>query len=773
MLALVTTAIYWPATRCDFVNLDDPVHVTAVAQVQKGLSLEGIRWAFLNPVATNWHPLTVLSHMLDCQIFGLQPWGHHLANVLLHALNAGLVFLLLQQLTKATWRSLWVAAFFAVHPLRVESVTWVTERKDVLSGFFGLLALMAYARYAQERMQNAECRMQKPEAGSPWSVVSSRWSVVHLPSSIFYLLSLSLFALGLLSKPMLVTWPFVMLLLDYWPLGRLRNAECTGEGHAPRFTFHVSRFTPHTPLLLEKLPFFALAALASVVTFIVQRRGGALAAGENLSLGVRLGNALISYCRYLGKLFWPADLAVVYPHPGLWPLWQVLVAAGLILGISMLVWVARRRHPYLLGGWLWYCGTLVPVSQVIQTGAHAMADRWTYIPSIGVLILAVWGACELTRRWRYQSLGLSVASAAAIVLCIALTRHQIGYWRDSEALLRHALAVTANNYLAHGNLGAALEEKGRMDEAIGHYQEALRLKPGFVEAHNNLGAALSKKGQIDAAIRQYQEALRLKPDYVDALNNLGVALDKKGQTEAAIRQFREALRLKPGHALAFSNLGAALSKQGQLDEAIRQYQEAISLDPGYAQVHCDLGVALSRKGQFDEAIRQYREALRLKPDLADAHNNLGAAFDKKGQTDEAIRQFREAIRLEPDHADAYNNLGIALQKQGQTDEAIRQLQQALRLKPDHVEAHYNLGVALGSKGQVDEAIHQLQETLRLRPDHAQAHNSLGIAFYLQGRIGEAIQHFQEALRLKPDYPTASNNLRNALLKKGQADGAAR
>ena len=371
-----------------------------------------LRWAFRSDYAGNWHPVTWLSHMLDCQLFGLKPWGHHLTNVLLHALNAGLVFALLQLMTGATWRSLLVAALFALHPLRVESVAWVSERKDVLSGFFGLLALIAYARYAQG--QKAECRKQNADIAA--DTQATQWSTSSLSPSLFYLLSLFFFALGLMSKPMLVTWPFVMLLLDYWPLGRMQNAECRMQNaaatrHATRITQHATRSTLARllPLLVEKIPFFVLVALASVVTFVVQKRGGAVAAGESLPLGARVGNALISYGRYLGKLFWPADLAVFYPHPGQWPLGKVLLAGGLILGISVLVWVQRRRYPYLLMGWLWFFGTLVPVIGLVQVGDQAMADRYTYLPSLGVLILAVWGACELTRGWRYQVMALSVA----------------------------------------------------------------------------------------------------------------------------------------------------------------------------------------------------------------------------------------------------------------------------------------------------------------------------------------------------------------------------
>ena len=393
---------------------------------------------------------------------------------------------------------------------------------------------------------------------------------VRIPSSIFYLLSLFFLALGLMSKPTLVTWPFVMLLLDYWPLRRVQNAECrmpnaaaSTPPHVSRFTFHASRFTFHVPrpLLFEKIPFFVLAALESVVTIVVQKHGGGLAVGESLPLSARLANALISYSRYLGKLLWPTDLAVYYPHPGHWPLGEVLLAGGLILGISVLVWAQRRRFPFLLMGWLWYCGTLVPLSQVIQTGTHAMADRWTYLPSLGVLILVVWGGCDLTRGWRYQVVAWSVAGGAAIFLCLALTRQQIGYWKDGETLFRHTLAVTQNNAVAHDGLGVALNNQGQIDEAICQFQEAVRLNPAYANAHYNLGVAFFQRGRIDEAIRQFQEALRLVPDHPQAHNNLGAALGRQGQTDEAIRQFQEALRLKPDNAEARKNLNLLLANK--------------------------------------------------------------------------------------------------------------------------------------------------------------------------------------------------------------------
>jgi protein O-mannosyl-transferase len=413
-------------------------------------------------------------------------------------------------------------------------------------------------------------------------------------------------------------------------------------------------------LLAEKIPLFALAALASVMTFLVQRHAGAVMGVESVPLGLRVGNTLISYGRYLGKLVWPMDLAVLYPYPGQWPLGKVTLAGGLLLGLSVLAWVQRRRHPYLLIGWLWFLGMLVPVIGLVQVGEQAMADRYTYLPSLGVLVFAVWGTYELTRSWRYQVVALSVAGGAAIVLCFALTRQQLGYWRDSEALFQHALQVTENNDVAHNSLGVALGRKGQTDEAIRQFQEAIRLKSDRPAPHFNLGVAFAKEGQTDEAVRQYHEAIRLKPDYANAHNSLGNALARKGQTDEAIRQFQEAIRLRPDQSNAYYNLGLALDKKGRTDEAIQQYQKAIRLRPDDAETHKNLGNALATKGQTDEAVQQYQEVIRLKPDDAQTHNNLGYALLTRGQPEEAIRQYREALRLKPDFAAARNNLQHAL-----------------------------------------------------------------------------------------------------------------
>jgi tetratricopeptide (TPR) repeat protein len=661
-LVLVTLALYWPAKGFDFINYDDPDFVTSNIHVQSGLNWEAVKWAFQLDEGDYWHPLTWLSLMLDASLFGKNAGGFHLTNVGLHAANGVLLFLLLRLMTGALWRSVMVAALFVLHPLRVESVAWVTERKDVLSGCFGLLTLLFYARYAEGRMQEAKCTVERRATLNPQH---ARRSTLHAPgftthASTFYFLSLLFFACGLMSKAMLVTWPFVTLLLDFWPLRRFELLSF-------RFTVTALR-----PLIREKIPFFLLGGMSCVLTYLTE--GGRRAAGHSTVSPalLRLVNAFVGYAHYLGKMLWPVRLAVPYASPRYWSWLEVEGSVLLVVGVCMVFFWLGPRRPYLLVGWCWFMGTLIPVIGLTKGWGVFMADRFTYVPSIGVLIVTVWGVCELARGCQYHRTALSVVGLAAIVICLVLTRQQLEHWKDGEALFRHALAVTQSNHVAHNNLGDALNKKGRLDESICQFQEALRIKLEYADAHYNLGVALASKGQVDEAIREYQEAVRLKPDYAKAHYNLGVALDQQGRVDEAIHHYEEAIHLKADFAEAHNNLGAHLDKKGQAEEAIRQYQEAFRLKRDYVEPHYNLGLALGRKGQVDEAIRQYQEALRLRPDYAEAHNNLGYLLLRKAQPDAAISHFQEALRLKPNYLQASNNLRDALLLKRQTDSSIRQ-----------------------------------------------------------------------------------------------------
>ena len=618
-------AAFLPAAGNDFTNYDDNLYVTRNWQVQQGLTWESVRWAFSSIGVFNWHPLTWLSHILDCQFFGLRAWGHHLTSIWLHALNVVLAFAVLRRMTGAVGRSFIVALVFGLHPLRVESVAWVAERKDVLSTSFWMLTLWAYARFAQ-----FETAAQSQE---PRSTLSA-----GRHPSFYYCLSLVFFSLGLMSKPMLVTVPCLLLLLDYWPLGRW------GRNDGRR-------------LAAEKAPFFLAAMVVSAVTFVVQRQGGAMT--DALPLPARLANVPVAYCRYLGKLFWPVELAAFYP-PAHWPLGTVALAGGLLAALTTTAVLLRRRRPYFLVGWLWFIGTLIPVIGLVPAGKQSMADRYSYVPSLGIFVVLVWGASELSGRRRYQAVGATATVAVAALVCFCLTRKQVGYWKNSETLFRHALLVTRNNYLAHGNLGLALQEQGHTEEAMGEYRAALKAKPDYAIAHLDLGAALAYLGRPTEAAGQLLEALRLQPRFAEAHFNLGILLQQQGRLEEAVGEYQRALRLKLPSADAHYNLGLALVRLGRSEEAIGHFEKALKLQPNSPDAHISLGLALGRKGQTEGAITHYRQALRLMPDNVRAHFYLGVALSGKGQLEEAINEFGRTLELKPDHAEARTNLAILL-----------------------------------------------------------------------------------------------------------------
>jgi tetratricopeptide (TPR) repeat protein len=697
LLAVATFAVFLPVARHGYVNYDDSDYVSANAHVQSGLTWEGIVWAVKSGHASNWHPLTWMSHMLDVHLFGEWVGAQHLVSVGFHIANALLLFLLLRRMTGAQWRSFMVAALFALHPLHVESVAWVSERKDVLSAFFFLLTLGAYVRYAGNTgvlSRKPEVQGPEPEARNSKSTVQSAkpksegpvatQHATHTtqpaagpgPFSFYYVLSLLFFTLGLMSKPMLVTLPFVLLLLDYWPLQRLRPS-----------TFN-SRPSTLPRLLAEKAPFFLLAAASSLVTFVVQRKGGAVS--TSLSVGARVANAVVSYIRYIGKVFWPMDLSVLYPHPGHWPAWQVIASAALLVGISAVVIVLARKRPFLPMGWLWFCGTLVPVIGLVQVGIQSMADRYTYVPLIGLFIMLVWGIAELVpdRPWRADA--LAVGGASVLAACMLLTGRQIQFWRDSEALFQHAVQVTRDNYLAYNNLGFYLSGQGRTAEAMENYRLSLKINPAYEDALNNLGYALAGQKKYMKAIPLYEAALRIRPNHVEVHNNLGNALSETGRIDDAIQHYLIVLKQEPEHADANNNLGIALAMNGRLDEAIPHFRAAIRSNPKYASAHSNLGNAFAAQHKLDDAIKEYREALLLKPEDAQAHNNLGNALAELGRAAEAIEHYREALRLNADNPEAHFNLGMALLPQGKRDEAAVHFAEALRLKPDYAEARKQL-----------------------------------------------------------------------------------
>ena len=688
--------------------------------------------------------------MLDCQLYGLNAGGHHLTNILLHTATAILLFLVLRRMTGFLWRSALVAAVFAIHPLRVESVAWVAERKDVLSGLFFMLTLWAYVRYAQDATGDAWPAFAKLPPSPSFGATGRRGrQVTRKPAavpatnpSLFYGLVLLFFALGLMCKPMLVTLPLVLLLLDYWPL--------------ERFKVQGSRFKVQS-LLLEKLPLLGLAVASCAVTIFAQHE--AIQSFENMSFPLRAGNASISYVVYLGQMFWPSGLAVLYPFTaGGVAVSGVVLSLVLLAGISAGVFVLRRRRPYFLTGWLWYLIMLTPVIGIIQVGAQARADRYTYLPQIGLYLLLTWAAADLCAGWRHRRVVLGGGVTVILVALIFCARAQTAYWRNSESLWTHTLACTSDNFVGHNNLGNALFKMGNVDGAIVHFQEALQINPDFAEAHNNLGNALGQKGRADEAIAHYQKALQINPDDAKACYNLGNALLQKGNVDGAIAYFQKALQINPDSAEAHNNLGNALLKTGRVDEAIAHFQEALQIKPDSAEACYNLGNALLKMGKVDEAIAYYQTALQIKPNYAEACDKLGNILLKTGDVDKAITQYQKALQITPDDVEALYNLGNALIQNGRVDEAMVHYQKALRIKPDYAEAHINLGNALLQNGRVDEAMVHYQKALQIKPDNATAHINLGSALLQKGSLDEAMVHYQKALQIKPDSPDVLNNL---------------
>ena len=773
LLAAAVFVVFGQTLRYGFVNFDDEDYFTSNPHVQTGLTWSNARWAFQIGYAANWHPLTWLSLMLDAQLFGTGPAGPHLTNVILHAANTVLLFLLLRRLmglrsnksivattpqvglrshksvgatatqAGALWPSAFVAALFGLHPLHVESVAWVSERKDVLSGLFFMLTLLMYARYAQKRprVESRESRVQAAPAFDtrPWT--------------LDYGLALLFFALGLMSKPMLVTLPFVLLLLDWWPLKRFEPSTLNSDqSRAGSQRQTISR------LVLEKLPFFLLSAASCVITILAQQKARAIIPTEALPLFNRIGNASISYVVYLGQMLYPVRLAIFYPHLENLPLWKIVLSLIFVAGITAGAFALRRGRPYLLVGWLWYLGTLVPVIGLLQVGGQARADRYTYLPLIGVFIVITWAAGDwlFFRRYRHRALGFaSFIVMAALMVCASI---QTSYWRNSESLWIHTLACTSRNYVAHSDLGSVLAKQGRVAEAIEQYQATLELKPDYVDAHNNLGILLAGQGKTAEAVKHYQRAIEIKPDFAKAHNNWGNALAVKGQVNEALEHYQQALQLDPDFGEAHNDLGALLLAQRRTAEAMEHFRKAVELIPDNADVQNNLGTALADEGRTAEALKYFQKALELKPDSAKTHYNLASLFVARGQLDEAIKHYQRALELMPDFTRARYQFGLVLQSRGKFAASVAQFEKILELDPKHIATQNNLAWLLAtcpdnSVRDGKRAVELAQQAVQLSGGNSpEILDTLAAAYAEAGRYPEAVETAQRA----SDLSTAQN-----------------
>ena len=760
-LGLITLAVFAPSLTHDFLVYDDQVYVTENPHVQAGLTWQGVGWAFRSSAASNWHPVTWLSHMLDCQLYGLKPAGHHLTNVLLHAANTLLLFLVLSRMTGAVWRSACVAALFAWHPLHVESVAWVAERKDLLGAFFWMLTLWAYARYAEvqglkSKVQSREAEVQSQEgAPSPSHHVSR---ITH-HASRYYILSLFFFALGLMSKPMVVTLPLVLLLLDYWPLGRCAGCGVrSGEPGGPE-----AQRTPTgwTRLVAEKIPFLALSAICCALTVWAQQGSYSVVSTAGLPLSRRIPHALVAYAHYLDAMVVPRHLAAHYPYPTA-TFAAAIAGAGIVLVLlSLLAARFARRRPYLVVGWLWYLGTLVPVIGLVQVGDQAWADRYTYLPLIGVFLAIVWGVGDLAQeKWlggadRTRS-ARAVVGGVAVAVGLGLlagTCLQLRYWRNTRSLFEHAAQVTPRNGRAITVLGSLLAKEGKLPEAMRLYVEALRYKPDNPEAHFFLGNAFEQQGKLGEAVAEYTQALWFRPLREKTHLALGVALAKQKNYEEAAGHYRAALALNPESAIAHNNLARLLHTQGRLDEAIEHYSAALKLDSKLAQAHNNLGVVLIQQGRLAEGAAQLQEAVRLNPSDAESQYNLALALNQQENWKEAAAIFARLAPTRPNDPKLHCEFGLALAQLGQTREAMSHYARALRFQPDFPEALERLAWIAATDPRPEyrngtEAVNLAQRACELtEPKQPRSLATLAAAYAEAGRFPEAISTAEQALDL--------------------------
>ena len=707
-LIAVTWFVFGQTVHYDFVNYDDDTYVYANPLISSGLTVPGIIYAFSGRHSGNWHPLTTLSHMLDCQLWGSHAGGHHFTNIVLHAIAVVLLFLILLRMTGALWRSAFVAAVFAVHPLRVESVAWISERKDVLSAVFFMLTLGLYVRY------------------------------VRYSSLGRYLMVVGAFALGLMCKPTLVTVPFVLLLLDYWPLHRIQKSEVRPQRSVIR------------GLVVEKIPLFALSAAGAGATLWAQEKS--IIQIEHLPFIWRVGNGLVTCLIYIKQMIWPARLAVFYPHPGYTlPVWEIGLAIVLLLLPTAAALALRRKRRYFFTGWFWYLVMLLPVIGLVQVGSQGHADRYTYLPQIGLYMLLVWAITDaLASRFQQRILG---ATASVAIIAAAWSAHiQASYWRNGETLWSHAIAVTSENFIAHDGLGLFLLDHGRLDEAIDQFQIALNIDPKYPLARTNLAIALIKKGRVDEAIAHLQTVLQAYPNDAKAHLNLGNALAKKGDLQSAIAEYDKALSIQSPYPSAHYGLGMALDDSGRIDEAIAHFQEAVQEDPHFAEANYLLGNDLFRRSRIEDAIAAYERALQSRPAYPEVENNIGLALLKEGRPGQAIAHWEHAIANESDFVPALNNLAWVLAAFPEAsirngDKALRLADRANQLSGSKDPAVLrSLAAAYAENGRFTEATATAESGLQ----SANAQDNSALAKTLEGDLAHYRANAPVRIALQPD-----------------------
>jgi len=676
LFLIVTTLLpYWQIGNHSFIIIDDPDYITENHQIQDGVTIQALRWAFTTGYVAFWCPVTWISHMVDVQLFGLNPGPHHLMSLLFHIANVLLLFFALHRMTKRLWPSAFVAALFALHSLHVESVVWACERRDVLSAFFWMLTLIAYSYYAQSRRFRS------------------------------YLAVAAFFILGLMSKPMMVTLPFVLLLLDYWPLGRFAGTgpaqavptEASSPVFAHKQSVKTGKQVLKTPveagepaehefqrasirsLVLEKIPLLALTVLSCVVTYIAEDRGQAIPSADVVPLSLRIANAFVSYCIYITKMIWPAKLAVFYPLPGSLPFWQVLAAVVFLAAVTYAVVRAAKRFPYLPVGWLWFTGTFVPVIGIIQVGSHGMADRYTYIPSIGFFIMAAWGIPELFKKRRHGIRALATASALCLLFLFALTWTQVGYWRDSITLFDHALSVTDNNHAIYCCRGLAQDQLGNHAQAIEDFSKSIGMSANSAQAYSGRGVAYGAMGNYSQALEDFDRAIRLDPKMAKAYSYRGNVRNSLGDHTGAIEDFDRAIEINPTYSGAYNNRGITYQSMGNYSRAIEDFGRAIEINAADSGAYNNRGTTYQDMGNYSHAIEDFDRAIRIAPANAGTYFNRGLTYQKMGNYSRAIEDYDTAIKIAPAYVGAYYNRGRAHSSLGNQRQATEDLKTAARL----------------------------------------------------------------------------------------------
>ncbi len=718
LLVAITLLAYWPVHHHEFINFDDDLYITGNQKVKAGLTADGLIWAFDFNGKSYWHPLTWLSHMLDVELFGLNAAAHHLTNLWIHLVNALLLFGVLYRATGRLYRCAFIAALFAVHPLNVDSVAWMAERKNLLSTFFWVLTMLLYMCYAER------------------------------PTVKRYGLMLLAFACGLMTKPMLVTLPFVLLLLDYWPLKRLDDKH--GWQHSAIWqdtVFIPARQSGGLRLIVEKLPLLMLSGASIWVSILSTQDIDMMVATDTVPLTLRIGNALVSYLSYLSKIFWPHNLAIFYPFPKTLPLWLVVGSGVLLFVITTLFLLRSNRKPYLATGWLWYLGTLVPVIGIVQAGVWpAMADRWVYIPMIGILIIMVWAPAEMITKWRPKMQVLvTVLGVSAVVCCVFLVRGQLQHWQNSRLLFKHALDVTGGSDIAHNNLGSALLWEGDFKAALHHFKAALKLNPLMTKVHNNIGQTLVNLGRVNEAVDRYRVSLKLNPLEAETHNGLAVALLEQGHIKEALHHLHTAVRLEPNYGDVYVNLGAVYRQQGKIKMAVRYYLQALRLNPYLPEAHNNLGLLLMIEGKLKAAAAFFHKALEINPDFDAARENLKKLQTAQTAYRQRLAQLNGKIKRNPDNADLYLQLGDLYKDQGALNQALENYQKAFIIRPKSRPVMKKLAIGQAMTGNYDQAVELFRKMIGQQPNDTEPYIYIAGIYARQNKAAESIEWLKRAI----------------------------